>query len=84
VIGWLLLGGSVLFGFLVGRWWAPVVPLLLSVIAYRRDHADYEGGDTLDFLVLPAGVFYAVLVLLGGALRKRKNRSSDRTWYPPS
>ena len=84
MIGWLLVGGSVLFGFLVGRWWAPVVPLLLSVIAYRREHATYEGGDTVDFLILVAGVFYAGLVLAGVILRKLRSKSSDRPSYPPS
>ena len=84
MIGLLVLGGCVLFGFLVGRWWAPVVPLVLSVIVYTREHADYEGGDTLDFLIIPAGVFYAVLVFIGVVVRKVRSKSSEPRWYPPS
>ena len=44
MIGWLLLVGSVLCGSLVGRWWAPVVPLVLSAIVYLNE--EFEGGLT--------------------------------------
>lgn len=84
VIGLFIIVACVAFGFAVGSWWAPVVPIALSFLYYRRIHADYEGGDTLDFLVLFAGVFYAVLALGGVALRKARRKSSDRRWYPPS
>jgi hypothetical protein len=84
LIGLLMIVGCVAFGFALGSGWAPVVPVALSFLYYQRIHADYEGGDTLDFLVLFAGAFYALLVLFGVVLRKARTRGSERKWYLPS
>lgn len=73
-----------LFGFLVGRWWAPLVPLLLGLIVSHSAYEGYEGGDTLAFLPFLWGAFLAVGVLVGVILRKLRGKSSDRPSYPPS
>jgi hypothetical protein len=67
VTGLLLLGGSVGFGVLVGRWWAPLVPFLLGWLA---SYPGYARGDTHASNPFLLGTYGAVLVLVGVVLRK--------------
>jgi len=81
VVFWLTVGGSVLFGFLVGRWWTLLLPPLVSVIVFSEEA---EAGDNpFVGLVFLWGAFLTIGVVIGVILRKRVSTSSDHPSHPP-
>ena len=74
MLGVLIYGGAFLFGLLVGRWWAILVPPVLATIVFSEEapHTDTSG------LVIVAGALAAVFVTIGVVLRKLVSESNDR------
>ena len=74
----LAIGCGVLFGLLVGRWWALLVPLALAVLLYDKEAAP---GNDLAGLEFAWAAIAAVGVVIGVAVRKL-GESSDEPVAP--
>ena len=72
----LIIGGGVLLGLLIGRWWALVVPLVLAAILYRPEEA--PGDDLAGFELVWAALAFLGAVI-GVLLRKGVASAPDDT-----
>lgn len=68
------IGGGVVFGLIIGRWWALLIPPLVAWILFENTH---KPGNDLAAMPLLLAVPVTVGVMIGVVLRKLAEMRDD-------